>query len=53
MAVLLELLLELLCLAVADLYRVNRIIRFLQFDRPVTDILAYKATLSIDRATIG
>ena len=40
MPVLLQLLLELLGLAVTDLYRINRVICFLQFDRPITDILA-------------
>ena len=40
MPVLLQLLLELLGLAMTDLYWVNRVIRFLQFDRPVPNVLA-------------
>ena len=40
MAVLLQLLLELLCLAMANLYGINGVVGLLQLHRPVADILA-------------
>ena len=43
-AVLLEILLKLLCLAMSNLNRANRrIISLLQFDRPISDVFALKA----------
>ena len=41
MAVLLQLLLELPRLAMADLYRIDAVICFLQLNRSVTNVLAY------------
>ena len=40
-SVLLQLLLQRSGLAVADLYRIDRVICFLQFDRPIAYVLAY------------